>query len=207
MNFIYTIFIALANNFDNISVRIAYSIRGIKISILKNLWISIITFFISSFAAFFGKILSKFLSKHTSSMLCMVLLIAIGFWIMIEPYIKKESNDQVQTNDSKETNILNIFKILKKPETADIDNSKDIDFKEATLLGIALSINNIGGGLSAGIIGLNSFFVGFFSAIISFLALLAGNYIADFFNKFNMGKKATTLAGIILIIIGVKQII
>ena len=204
MDFIYTLFIALANNVDNISVRIAYSIRGIKIPILKNIWISIITFFMSSFAAFFGTIISKFLSKHTSSILSMVLLTAIGFWIMIEPYIKKESNDQVQTNDSKETNILNI---LRKPETADIDNSKDIDFKEATLLGIALSINNIGGGLSAGIIGLNSFFVGFFSAIISFLALLAGNYIADFFNKFNMGKKATTLAGIILIIIGVKQII
>jgi len=47
MHFIYTIFIALANNLDNISVRIAYSIRGVKISILKKLWISIITFFIS----------------------------------------------------------------------------------------------------------------------------------------------------------------
>ena len=204
MDFIYTLFIALANNVDNISVRIAYSIRGIKIPILKNIWISIITFFMSSFAAFFGTIISKFLSKNTSSILSMVLLIAIGFWIMIEPYIKKESNDEVETNDSEENNILNI---LKKPETADVDNSKDIDFKEATLLGIALSINNIGGGLSAGIIGLNSFFVGFFSAIISFLALLAGNYITDFFNKCNMGKKATTLAGIILIIIGVKQII
>jgi putative Mn2+ efflux pump MntP len=59
----------------------------------------------SSFAAFFGTILLKFLSKHTLSMLSMVLLITIGLWIMIEPYIKKESTDQVQTNDSKETNI------------------------------------------------------------------------------------------------------
>ena len=164
MHFIYTIFIALANNVDNISVRIAYSIRGIKVSILKNLWISIITFFMSFFAAFFGSIISKFLNNHTSSMLSMVLLIAIGFWIMIEPYVRKESNDEVETNESKENNVLNI---LKKPETADTDNSKDIDFKEATLLGIALSINNIGGGLSSGIIGLNSFFVGFFSAIIT----------------------------------------
>ena len=30
MEFIYTLFIALANNVDNISVRIAYSIGGIK---------------------------------------------------------------------------------------------------------------------------------------------------------------------------------
>jgi hypothetical protein len=31
--------------------------------------------------------------------------------------------------------------------------------------------------------------------------------MTDFFDKFNMAEKATTLAGIILIIIGVKQII
>ena len=56
-------------------------------------------------------------------------------------------------------------------------------------------------------IGLNSFFVGFFSAVISFLALWAGNYIIDFFNKWNLGKKATILAGVLLIIIGIKQVI
>jgi len=204
MHFIYTIFIALANNLDNISVRIAYSIRGVKISSLKNLWISIITFFISSFAAFFGTIISKSLNNHISSIISMLLLMTIGLWIILEPYFKKERNSTIKTNTSEEKTIYNI---LSEPENADVDNSKDIDYKEATFLGIALSINNIGGGLSAGMIGLNSFFVGFFSAIISFLALWAGNYITDFFNKWNLGKKATILAGVLLIIIGIKQVI
>jgi putative sporulation protein YtaF len=204
MHFFYTIFIALANNLDNISVRIAYSLRGIKISTSKNLWISIITFFISSFAAFSGKVLTNLFTSRTSSILSMVLLTLIGLWIILEPYLKKETNVKAEINTTSECSIYEIFK---KPEKADTDNSKDIDFKEATFLGIALSINNIGGGLSAGMIGLNSFFVGFFSALISFLALWAGNYITEFFNKWNLGKKANVIAGIVLILIGIKQII
>ncbi|MDR3598685.1 sporulation membrane protein YtaF [Clostridium sp.] len=204
MHFIYTIFIALANNLDNISVRIAYSIRGVKISVVKNLWISVITFVISSMAAFSGTIILKYLNNRIASIISMLLLITIGLWIILEPYFKKECKSEIETNTDEGKTIYNI---LREPENADVDNSKDIDYKEATFLGIALSINNIGGGLSAGMIGLNSFFVGFFSAMISFLALWAGNYITDFFNKWNLGKKATILAGILLIIIGIKQVI
>jgi putative sporulation protein YtaF len=122
---------------------------------------------------------------------------------MLEPFFKKE-NKLTETNDKNDNTI---YGILMKPENADADNSKDIDYKEATLLGIALSVNNIGGGLSAGMIGLNSFFVGLFSAIISFLALWAGNYITEFFNRWNLGKKANIIAGIVLILIGIKQVL
>lgn len=204
MHLVYICFIALVNNIDNIGVRIAYSIRGIKISTWKNIWISIITFFISSLAAFLGGTLSSVMSKGLSSILSMILLTTIGLWIILEPYIKDRNESKPKDDNTKQNSIYNI---LKKPENADMDNSNDIDFKEATFLGIALSINNIGGGLSAGMIGLNYFFVGFFSAVISFAALWAGNYVTDFFIKRNIGNKATIVAGIVLILIGVKQII
>lgn len=57
-HFVYAFLIALTNNFDNIGARIAYSIRGIKISSLINLWISVITFVISFLAAFSGTLIS-----------------------------------------------------------------------------------------------------------------------------------------------------
>lgn len=204
MHFLYALFIALANNVDNISVRIAYSIRGIKITLIKNLWISLITFLISSIAAISGNLISGIFSKQLSSILSMILLTSIGLWIMLEPYFKKNNTetDEIHKDENK-----NIYIILKKPEEADIDNSKDIDFKEATMLGIALSINNIGGGISAGMIGLNSFFIGFFSALISFITLWIGNYVTDFLNRWNFNRKATAIAGLILILIGLKQII
>lgn len=93
------------------------------------------------------------------------------------------------------------------PEKADRDNSKHIDFKEATLLGIALSLNNVGGGLSAGILGVNAFLVAFLSAVLSFVALWAGNYVSALFIRLNIAEKATIVAGLVLIAIGIEQIL
>jgi len=203
MHFLYTIFIALVNNLDNVGVIIAYSFRGIKISFQKNLWISLITFVISTLAAFFGKIITIFLNRSVCSIISMILLIAMGLWIILEPFIKKEN----EVNPSTEKKENNIYGILKDPTNADADNSKDIDFKEATMLGIALSLNNIGCGLSAGMIALNPFFLGLSSALINFLALWAGGYITNYLSKWHLDKKATIFSGILLIIIGIKQVL
>lgn len=200
MHLLYTFFIALANNIDNIGVRIAYSIRGIKINTLKNLWISLITFVFSSFSALAGAGISGIFNRKLSSVISMALLCMIGIWIILGQYIKKE-------NMREEPDENNIFRVLREPEYADMDRFKSIDLKEATILGIALSINNIGGGISAGMIGLNEFLVGFLSALISFLALLTGNYITEFLKRYSLGGKATILAGIALIAIGIKQIL
>lgn len=204
MHFIYISLIALVNNIDVAVVIIAYSIRGIKISTSKNIWICIITFFISSLAAFLGGIITSFMSKGLSSMLSMMLLTAIGLWIIFEPYLKKRNKLKIEADNLKQDSIYNIFK---NPENADADNSNDIDFKEATLLGIALSIDNVGGGISAGMIGLNPFFFGMFSAIIGFSALWVGNFITNFLIKRNVGNKYNIVAGIVLILLGIKQII
>lgn len=201
MYFLDILMIAIANNIDNISVRIAYSIRGIKISIIKNLWISVITFIISSMAALGGTFISKFLDKDILSVISMVILTLMGMWIMLTPFAKEVSSfKEVDLTEGK------FYKVLTNPEAADVDNSKDIDFKEATFLGIAISIDSIGGGLSAGMIGLNFIFMGLFSAVVSFFAILLGNYIAILFQRFGLNKKASVLAGLILIILGIKQI-
>jgi len=200
---IYILIIAVVNNLDNIGVRIAYSIRGIKISTLINLWISVITFFISASAAFSGTLMSKLLSKRLASEVSMVLLSAIGLWIIVEPIIKKHRSTSKAPD---EAGGKSFWHVLGNPDHADRDDSRHIDFKEATVLGVALSINNIGGGMGAGMIGLNSYLVGLFSAIFSFLALWSGNYIAEFFMRWKLGNAATIVAGIALIAIGIEQI-
>jgi putative sporulation protein YtaF len=202
--FLYTFIIALTNNFDNIGVSIAYAIRGIRINTLMNLWISVITFVISYFAAFLGIIISGFISKRLSSLIAMVLLTTIGLWMILEPYLRK-NNDR--TDKSLQRKKESVGHVLLNPEDADRDDSRHIDFGEATLLGIALSINNVGGGVSAGMIGLNAFWVGFLSAVFSFLAFwAAGNYVAAFFLKWNLSSKATVVAGLLLIAVGIEQI-
>jgi putative sporulation protein YtaF len=200
-HFLYAFLIALTNNFDNIGAGVAYGMGGIKISTLINLWITVITFVISFLAAFCGTMITGSLGKQFSSIISMVLLVAIGSWLILQPYLKKSRGENPFRENSK-----SIFGILLKPENAAMDNSKHIEFKEATLLGIALSINNIGGGLSAGMIGLNSLLVGSLSAVLSFVALWAGNYVAEFFIKQRITDKAAVVGGIVLIAIGIEQL-
>ena len=198
----YALLIALSNNVDNVGARIAYSIQGIRLSNWVNLWISAITFIISSTAGFLGTAARASVGTHFASYVAMVILAAIGCWMILQPKLNGAASANVA--HGKWTRIL---AILSRPERADMDGSRHIDFNEATLLGIALSINNVGGSLSAGMIGVNAVLIGFLSAVLSFVALYAGNRVGDIFVRGHMATKAAFVGGLLLIAIGVDQVI
>jgi putative Mn2+ efflux pump MntP len=77
-HFIYALLIALANNVDNLGARIAYSIQSTKISTTINLYISVITFVISSFAAFSGTTIAGSIGTKVASTIAMGLLWVLG---------------------------------------------------------------------------------------------------------------------------------
>ena len=200
-DFLDAVLIASANNVDNLGARIAYSIQGIKISALINLWISILTFVISSIAAFSGASVVGALGTKVASAMAMGLLVALGSWMILQ---SRDQNKHGETSPRKNSSV---WTILLRPEQADTDNSKHIDFKEGTVLGVGLSINNIGGGLSAGMIGLDPLLVGLLSAVLSFAALWGGNYVAELFIRRRLVEKTAVLGGILLIAIGIKQVV
>jgi len=129
-HFLYAFLIALTNNVDNIGARIAYSIRGIKMTISINLWISLITFVISFLSAFAGTMISGSLGK-ISSIIAMVLLTAVGSKMILEQYMGDNCGEALFLK-----RWTRICHLLGKPVDADKDKLKHLDFKEATLLGI-----------------------------------------------------------------------
>lgn len=196
------IIIALANNVDNLGARIAYSVQGTRVDVFINLWISVITFFISGLAAFTGEALIASVGRGVASMIAMALLVSLGSWMIIQASRKSwhEKIHEPKTSTRRRT-------ILIRPHHADIDDSRHIDFKEGTILGVALSLNNIGGGISAGTLGVSPLLVGVLSALISFVTLFAGNAAAAYFVRRRIADKAAVLGGIALILIGIRQII
>lgn len=198
----YTLLIAVSNNVDNLGARLAYSIQGIKITPLVNLWISFITFLFSSASAFLGAKFLSVLGGHIASMIAMTVLVIIGGLMILQALPK---NKVVHRPHNKRAE--NAWHVLLNLGHADLDDSKHIDFSEATILGIALSVNNIGGGLSAGMLKLNAINVGLLSAVLSFIALWAGNYVAEFFIQHHLDKKAEVAGGLVLISIGIGQVV
>lgn len=193
--------IALANNVDNLGARLAYSVQGTMVGVTINVWISVITFLISTLAAYSGEAIVASIGKDSASMLAMGMLVTLGLWMILYARVQSWQERIFEKNTS-----TRHVAILTKPCHADIDNSKHIDFVEGTILGIALSVNNIGGGVSAGVLGVNPLLVGFLSALISFVALFSGNYVAEFFIKRRLSDKAAFVGGVALILIGLKQV-
>ena len=195
------IIIALANNVDNLGARIAYSIQGTRVDISINLWISVITFFISALVAFSGFAIVSSLGKNFAAALAMSMLVSLGLWMIIQAS-RKSWHEKIHEPKASTKH----RHILRNPHHADIDDSRHIDFKEGTILGVALSLNNVGGGMSAGVLEINPLLVGALSALISFMTLFAGNYLASYFIRRRIADKAAVVGGIALILIGIKQI-
>lgn len=201
MELFYAFLLAIANNLDTLGVRVAYSLKGIKITPIINLWMALIAFIISAGAAGSGNLVASFLPDNFAGHLTMVLFILMGILLIIEPYYNKI---KLKRSRGETANVLHI---LADPIEADQDGSRHIDLKEATLLGLALSLNNIGGGLTAGMIGINWVLIGLLSALFSFIIFWAGNQIVDILKPWNMGNKASLIAGLLLIAIGISQIL
>lgn len=196
---LYALVIASANNVDNLGARIAYSVQGTRVDTPVNLWISAITFVISAFAAFSGAAAIGAFGTKVASLIAASMLIGLGSWMIVQARWKSW-HEKIHEEKTATRHLT----ILRKPHHADIDDSKHIDFKEGTILGVALSLNNVGGGMSAGVLGINPLVVGVLSAVISFVALFAGNYVAEYFVKRHIADKAAIAGGMILVLIGIE---
>lgn len=181
MHILYLLFIALINSIDNIGIRIAYSLGGIKVQMTKNLLISLMAFAVSFTASLSGSVISHFLSEDTSSILSMLLLGFTGIKIILEPYFDKDKENV-------------------------IDNT--LSYKESISVGTALALDDIGGSVGVGLVGYSPFTVGSAFFIVSFLIFLSGNYMIKFLARFKLSNKLTTLmAGLVMIAIGISQVI
>jgi putative Mn2+ efflux pump MntP len=94
---------------------------------------------------------------------------------------------------------------LENPEKADRDRSGHIDIKESIALAFGLTINNLGGGVGAGISGLNIAFTAVLTLIFSILSIVVG-YV--------MGARITTkmtsvwtgiLSGLLIVGLGIYE--
>jgi len=195
-----SISIALASNLDNAGVGAAYGMRKIKIPFLASTVIAFMGFLLTLIGGLFGQVIALWIPSMVCNIIGMVILVVIGLWVMLQPFL---SHKQLK----KETSPGLIKEILKNPEAADINQSQSVDFKESIILGIALSINNLGGGFDAGITHINIWETSLFSGAFSFICIGVCSLLGRKIAGERLGRNASWIAGLILIIIGLHQVI
>ncbi|MBY0600080.1 sporulation membrane protein YtaF [Bacillus bingmayongensis] len=197
---LFSIFlIGIASNLDNAGVGIAYGIRKIRISWFNNFIIAFFGCLFTLLAGFFGSWISLFISDFMANLIGAIVLSVIGVFILCQPLLSKQDDTHKKSG--------NMFMgILRNPESADFDKSKTISSSEALVLGISLSINNIAGGFDAGVTNLNLWWTAIVSGVFSFICISGFSYVGKKFLAEYLGKWATIIAGILLILIGIDQL-
>lgn len=196
-------FLAISSNVDNFAVGVAYGVKKIKIGILSNLVIAVISASGTSFSMSIGEIISKFLPAHVAKLLGSGALLAIGVWGIWDT-LRTQRQEKRNRNKSSEHELsYNTF--IQKPERADLDNSRTIDVKESVTIAFAVTINNLAGGIGGGISGLNIAITTVITFVISMLGVPLGYFLGASFAARMSGKWSGILSAGMIICIAVYE--
>lgn len=191
--------IGIASNLDNAGVGVAYGVRKIRIPAFSNLTIAFMGFLATLASGFFGNWISLGMTPFMGNVIGMTVLVTIGIRVICQPFHEKKVRQQFDSSP--------LIHVLRNPEEADLDGSKTISFVESIVLGIALSINNLAGGFDAGITHLNIWITSLISGMFSYLSVGLCAYLGLRFGAEKFGKQAPIVAGVLLILVGLHQMI
>jgi putative sporulation protein YtaF len=201
VGFLAILLIAVANNLDNTGVGIAFGMARIRLSPLMNFWVALVTFVITGLSVACGGRVAAFLPLPLAHAFGGTLLCVLGGWMVLSS-LRAQNGHSVDTDPG---GPVSLHRILANPISADQNQSHDIDLREATVLGAALSLNNVGGGFSAGLVHLSALWTALLSAVVSYLVLWFGGWAGHRLGVTRVGRYAPIIAGILLLVIGIGQ--
>jgi putative sporulation protein YtaF len=193
MHILSSLIFTFSANVDNLAVGVAYGIKNLKISLLKSALVAFMSCLGTFGAMLFGRAIYHLLPKHFTNSIGSIILICLGIWSLYEA-IKSNLNKNCYEQ------------VIDKPEIVDADKSGTIDTKEALILGLVLTVNNIGMGIGASITGINVILTSILTFIFSFIFIPSGVYFGRKYLSNAMGKFASILSGVIIILLGIYEL-
>jgi putative sporulation protein YtaF len=218
--------LALAVSLDGFGVGIMYGLRKIRIPLssvgIISLWSGIVIFISMQI----GVLMSSFLSPDAAKHVGAVILIGIGVWALVQLLTQKHLAEEEPIEllhkeqpipsqaFQKTKELLSIelkrfglvIQILRTPAIADRDRSGNISASEATLLGLALSLDAFGAGIGAALIGFTPLLTASVIAVASGLFIAIGLRIGFRYAELQWMRKLSFLPGCVLIIMGIMKL-
>ena len=176
---------AVSANLDTFSVAVSYGIKKIKIPMASNILISLLTTIGTFLSMEFGLLISEFIPSILANAIGGIAITLIGIWFLID-YFKERNKDTIPMADS--------------------DNSGDISLQEALPLIIALTVNNLGVGISGSMAGVSTIYTTTFTFIITVLFLVIGTFAGKTVFGRLFGKYTPLISNILLILLGIYEI-
>lgn len=202
--------LSVAIGLDGVSVGITYGLRRMHIPFPSLCVIGFCSMAVVYSVMSIGNTLLRWVTPAMSQKLGASILILIGFltlWRMWFPKEKKEElpgkNEQANEQPISQIRIFGwIIQILRDPSHADSDRSGHISGWEAVMLGLALSLDAFGAGISFALLGYPPLLTSSFVAVTSALLLFSGMVLGKRFEKFRWFQSLSWLPPVMLICIG-----
>ncbi|MFC8687845.1 sporulation membrane protein YtaF [Brevibacillus porteri] len=218
--------VSLAISMDSVSVGLTYGLRNMRMPFLSLVVVSGCSFAVVYGVMLVGSSLTEWLTPEIGKYIGAAVLILMGLftlWRLIATRSGTEDQESTaassgavvaaEKQEEQEPIVLlsqfRIFgvmiQILKDPSKADADRSGHIMGWEAVMLGLALSLDAFGAGISLTFLGYSPLLVALCIAVMSALLLAVGIALGRRAGKASWLTRLTWLPPILLICIGVAK--
>lgn len=198
-----TILLVLVVSLDSFVASIAYGAKRIKIPLSSIFIINIISSLFLGISIFFGLFIQQFIPDSITKIISFILLSLLGIYFLFESIVKNHIDSKTYLNKKFKLNIFDIgfvINIYIDEISADLDQSKRLDSREAIYLGIALALDSLAVGFGNSFGNIHSSYAIIFSAIIGVIGVSSGLILGEKLVK-RSNINLSWLAGVILIIL------
>ena len=215
------LFLAISSSIDSLGIGITYGIKNTKITMGAKSILFFISFIISIISIYFGNLLKYIFPNFLIHYLGSSLLILMGLFMCFQSVkvskqeYKIENDKNLKISDTEK--IYSVFikclgitiKIIKNPNSSDLDKSNVIDSKEALFLGLALSLDSFCIGIGFSMINTFSIIFPLLTSCFQLFFLSLGIYCGKKLYSFSKlpDNIWSIISGILLIIIGFCKMI
>lgn len=211
------ILLAISLSMDALGIGVSYGLRGKKVPLLPKVIISLISLAFTAAAIGIGNIVVLFLPDQLAKLIGSGMLGVLGVAIIIQALSKKEG--EVEPEPEVQRPQKKTWKIALKPLGLTIkiirneiygngskaDSAAIMGIRESLYMGVALSIDSFGAGISSAVSGINNFFIPVMVGLCQFIFLSLGIFCGQ---KLTSIKKADPkifmlLSGAILVVLAI----
>lgn len=206
MYWLTILLIGVASNIDNLGISVSYGLKTTRIPASSNLLIAVISMVCAYLSITAGEALSNFISLRTANLIGGFLIIFLGGKCIFESIFQSTSSE-IETKAERALADSNFSRVIANPQLADLNVDKIITWKESILLGLALAMNCITLGLGAGFTRISPVLTTISIGVFSYISISLGAMIGTKISKNNIAKYSNILAGLLLVLIGVYEIV
>lgn len=217
---LFTILLAVILSIDCLGVGLSYGIRHMILPWYGRAIISCCSGVAIAVSMFLGRLLEGIIPGEQIHLFGECMLVALGAFFLVRSIMELRRESLEHEQDTGEVSMLNtplfqwrvpgldvIIRIMHNPHHADLDQSGQINGKEAVWLGFALAMDSFGAGVCIALMGFSLLWVSVCTLAFAYLLVSAGYLWGGRAGENPSYRKLNLVPGIMLITLGMIRIL